>query len=494
MEEENQDNQEIPLAEPKKKDPNTVFGILSLVGTGVLCFVVPSVSSFHTFAVYQTSYIKHNGGEASVTYTMFYYPVTLFIQSIMGLFAGTIFAKVGVHWSNLIGCSIYITAAILMYISSRFYLDMISSLLYGIAAAILAFPSSINTCKYFMSRVGLVNGIIATLTSVGTTVFTYIGEQMINPEKIQSDPIDHLYNKEISGRVKYFLLLQIFCLLGSFIICEMLIKTYDENNKEEFSVKFLFKINEIKSLCNKNRNDEKLLLIESSDEVFSINPEIKEDKEEKNKIEKKEKKPKTRKEKIKMVLKSWKFWRYNLISLSSSPIINMIFSMYRSLGETYQIDQNALQLLGVLNSVIGFIFSFIFGVLCDYVSFRVLLFINNMIGSIVGITYYHSFHDTGSFTILTLIIAVQSAGYYCMKDFHLIKVFGIDILVDITGVVALTTGIIVILLTIFTYIIEISVAQKDIAYLIIFPAFGIFNFLGVILGFFEDEEPFNFDE
>ena len=493
MEEEKQ--QEIPLAEPKKKDPNTVFGILSLVGTGILCFVVPSVSSFHTFAVYQTSYIKHNGGDASVTYTMFYFPVTLFIQSLMGLVAGTIFAKIGVHWSNLIGCSIYIVAAILMYISSRFYLDMLSSVLYGCACAILAFPSSINTCKYFMSRVGLVNGIIATLTSVGTTVFTYLGEQMINPEKIQSDPVDHLYNKEIAGRVKYYILLQIFCILAAFILSIMLIKTYDENNKEECGIKFLFKINEIKSLCNKKQSDEKLLLIESSDEVFSINPEIKEDEEEeKNKLVKTEKKPKTRKEKIKMVLKSWKFWRYNLISLSSSPITNMIFSMYRSLGETYQIDQNALQLLGVLNSVIGFIFSFIFGILCDYVNFRVLLFINNMIGAIVGITYYHSFHDTGSFTILTLIIAVQSAGYYCMKEFHLIKVFGIDILVDITGVVALTTGIIVIVLTIFTYIIEVSVAQKDLAYLIIFPAFGIFNFLGVILGFFEDEEPFDFGE
>ena len=310
---------------------------------------------------------------------------------------------------------------------------------------------------------------------------------------LQSDPKDHLYNKEISSRVKYFLLLQIFCILGSFIVCEMLIKTYDENNKEECGIKFLFKINEIKSLCKKKKDD-KLLLIESSDEVFSINPEIKEVEDDKNKIVKSEKKTKTRKEKIKMVLKSWKFWRYNLISLSSSPIINMIFSMYRSLGETYQIEQNALQLLGVLNSVIGFIFSFIFGVLCDYVNFRVLLFINNMIGSIVGITYYHSFHDTFSFTILTLIIAVQSSGYYCMKEFHLIKVFGIDILVDITGVVSLTTGICVIILTIFTYLIEISIEQKDLAYLIIFPAFGIFNFLGVVLGFFEDEEPFDFDE
>ena len=493
-----EENQEIPKTEPKKKNPNTVFGILSLIGTGILCFVVPAVNSFHTFAVYQTSYIKHNGGDASVTFTMFYYPVTLFFQSIMGLFAGTIFAKVGLHWSNLIGCAIYILASFIMYISARFILDMASSVLFGIALAILAFPCSINTCKYFMDRVGLINGIIATLTSVGTTLFTYVGEQMINPDKVQSDPKDHLYNKEIASNVKDYLLLQIFAILIAFIVCEMLIKTYDENNQEKCSIKFLFKVNEIKSLCKKKK-DEKLLLIESNDEIFSINPDAKEseeedeDKKDKNKDEEK-KSPKTRKEKIKMVLKSWKFWKYNLISLSSSPIINMIFSMYRSLGETYQIEQSALQVLGVLNSVIGFIFSFIFGVLCDYVNFRILLFINNMIGSIVGITYYYSFHDTFSFCLLTLVISIQSAGYYCLRDFHLIKVFGLDILMDITGVVALTTGIIVIVLTIFTYIIESTIPQKDLAYLVIFPTFGIFNFLGVILGFFEDDEPFDFGE
>ena len=91
--------QEAPIIEPKKKDPNTVFGILCVIGSCIICFVFPSLFSFHTFAVYQTSYIKHNGGEASVIYTMFYYPVTLIFQSICGLVAGIIFAKVGVHWS-----------------------------------------------------------------------------------------------------------------------------------------------------------------------------------------------------------------------------------------------------------------------------------------------------------------------------------------------------------------------------------------------------------
>ena len=482
-----------PIVEPKKKNPNTVFGILCLIGTCIICFVFPSLFSFHTFAIYQTSYIKHNGGDASVIYTIFYYPVTLFIQSIMGLFAGIIFAKVGVHWSNLIGSVIYILAAIIMYISTRFYLDMLSSVLYGIACAILAFPSAINTCKYFMNRVGLINGIIATIQSVGTTVFTYLGEQMINPDNIPSDPVDHLYNKDIASRVKYFLLLQIFCVLGAYIICEMITKTYDENNKEEFGLKFLFKINEIKSLCKKKK-EEKLLIIESSDERFSINQDIKENEDDKNDKNENKKKTKSRKEKIKMVLKSWKFWRYDIICITSSLISNIIFSMYRSLGETYQIDQNALQLLGILNSIIGFIFSFIIGVLCDYVNFKVLLFINNMLGACVGILYYHSFQDTLSFCILTLIISIQSSGYFCINEYHLIKTFGIDILVDLSGVISLTTGICIILLTIFTYLIEISIAEKDLVYLIIYPVFGLINFIGVVLGIFENNEPFDFGE
>ena len=95
---------------------------------------------------------------------------------------------------------------------------------------------------------------------------------------------------------------------------------------------------------------------------------------------------------------------------------------------------------------------------------------------------------------MTLITSVQGAGYFCLKEYHLIKIFGIDILVDITGVISLTTGICVIILTIFTYVIESTIAEKDLAYLIIFPLFGLFNFLGVVLGFFEDDEPFNYDE
>ena len=109
-----------PLIEPKKKNPNKVFGVLCVIGSSIMRFIFPSIFSFHTLCIYQVSYIKHNGGDADVIYTMFYYPVTILFQSIFGLFAGIIFAKVGVHWNNLIGTAIFLLAGFLMYISNRF--------------------------------------------------------------------------------------------------------------------------------------------------------------------------------------------------------------------------------------------------------------------------------------------------------------------------------------------------------------------------------------
>ena len=74
------------------------------------------------------------------------------------------------------------------------------------------------------------------------------------------------------------------------------------------------------------------------------------------------------------------------------------------------------------------------------------------------------------------------------------KVFGTEIYIDLSGVVNLTVGIVVIILTALIYFIEMILDDKDMAYLIIFPVFGIINFISVILGFFLDNTPFDYGE
>ena len=98
----------------QKEKPKFHFLNFCVIGSSIISFVYPSIFSFQTFCVYQTSYIKYNGGDANIIYTMFYYPVTLLFQSFFGLLAGIAFSKVEVHLSNLIGTSIFILAAFIM--------------------------------------------------------------------------------------------------------------------------------------------------------------------------------------------------------------------------------------------------------------------------------------------------------------------------------------------------------------------------------------------
>ena len=51
------------------------------------------------------------------------------------------------------------------------------------------------------------------------------------------------------------------------------------------------------------------------------------------------------------------------------------------------------------------------------------------------------------------------------------KVYGTDIYIDLSGIICLFTGIIVIILTFITYWIEEMLNDKDTAYMIMFPVF-----------------------
>jgi uncharacterized membrane protein len=108
--------------------------------------------------------------------------------------------------------------------------------------------------------------------------------------------------------------------------------------------------------------------------------------------------------------------------------------------------------------------------------------------------YYNSFHYSIIFLLLTLLLSVQSAAFVSLKDYHLMKVFGTEIYIDLSGVINLTAGIFVIFLTVMVYFIETLVEDKDTAYSIIFPVFGLVNFIGVILGYFLDNKPLDYDE
>ena len=194
-----------------------------------------------------------------------------------------------------------------------------------------------------------------------------------------------------------------------------------------------------------------------------------------------------------MALKSKRLFLFSIIVILQAPVSNMSFSLYREIGEYYKIDVNYLQLVGSLYFIFECLSSFVFGLLCDYIQLKYLLFFINGVGTIVGFIYCLTFKNSLVFFLVQNFLSFSAGGYYPVKDCFLMKVFGKDIYIELSGYVSFLVAISVNLLTPITYFVS-GLKEKDMAYLILFISFGSLNLIGLILNFFIKETPIDFEK
>ena len=77
-----------------KKDKNIQRGLLTLIGGGILNFLIGAVYSISTLAVYEISYIKAKGGSIDIYHLTFYWPLEMFFQCIAAFLSGTVYKRI----------------------------------------------------------------------------------------------------------------------------------------------------------------------------------------------------------------------------------------------------------------------------------------------------------------------------------------------------------------------------------------------------------------
>ena len=204
--------------------------------------------------------------------------------------------------------------------------------------------------------------------------------------------------------------------------------------------------------------------------------------------ERKEKEKELR-EMLKLAIKSKRLILFTAIVILQSPMANMSFTLYREIGEYKKINTKFLQLIGSSYFIFECLSSFIFGILCDFIKLKYLLFFINIIGTFIGYIYCLTFNNSFIFFFVQNFISFCYGGYYSVKDCFLMKVFGKDIYIELSSYVSLLVAFSVNLLTPATYFILSRLEDKDKAYWILFIFFGSLNFMGLILNFFIKEDP-----
>ena len=557
-----------------KKDKNFKKGFLTLIGGGILNFLIGAVYSISTLAVYEISYIKAKGGSIDIYHLTFYWPLEMFFQCIAAFISGTVYKKIGLHFTNIIGIIILLLGYLLMYISKSLFQDLTSVILSGVGTGIILYPSTTNAIEWFKNRNGLIVGIMESMISFGSFFFCLLGEKVINKYGVESNDVNNLYDYEIGKKFKDFLIILIFCIIVGTILSFFLMSEKKRSEKEEYYT-FQKEINNINKIEqeNKKENDNNVNnddinkqkipkdLIEEDNENKNNkeNKESIENKEDNNNINNKKEElidnqlneeinqkiqnnnnnankndetiinklsnnqheeipvpdennspnnnvnieskkakennnQKVIRKLIKLSIKSKRLILFVIIVVLQIPVGSMAFALYREIGEYKKIDIKYLQLVGSFTFILECLSSFVFGVLCDYITIKNLLFFINGVGTIFGFLYCFTFKNGFIFFLVQILLSFSSGGYYPVKDFFLLKVFPKEIYIELNSYVSLLVATSINIWTSVSYFVLSLIENKDIGFWILFTSFGILSLIGFVLNFFTNEEEINLRE
>ena len=536
-----------------KKDKNIQRGLLTLIGGGILNFLIGAVYSISTLAVYEISYIKAKGGSIDIYHLTFYWPLEMFFQCIAAFLSGTVYKRIGLHFTNLIGLIILELGYLLMYFSKSLFIDLTSVILSGIGTGIILYPSTTNAIEWFKNRNGLIVGIMESMISFGSFFFCLVGEKMINKNGVESNDVDNLYDFEIGKKFKDFLIMLIICIIFGACLSFFLMREKKRSEQEDYYT-FQKEMNNIRNeLANKNQNDinkqnnnninKKDLIEENKDNKGGTNnkkvkelidnqlkdemnqkenndnnnnnnlnkndetmmnklqkdhqEEIQVSDNNKNTEQKKETESHNQKmlrKSIKVSIKSRRLILFVVIVVLQIPVGSMAFALYREIGEYKKIDIKYLQLVGSFTFIMECLSSFVFGLLCDYITVKNLLFFINGVGTVFGFLYCLTFKNGFIFFLVQILLSFSSGGYYPVKDFFLLKVFPKEIYIELNSYVSFLVAISVNVCNSVSYFILSLVEDKDKGFWILFTSFGILSALGFGLNFFTNEEEINLKE
>ena len=538
-------------------DKNFLKGLSTLFGGVILNFLIGAVYSLSTLAIYEISYIKAKGGSIDIYHLTFYWPLEMFFQCISAFLSGSVYKKIGLHLTNVIGVIILELSYILMYFSLSLFQDLTSVILSGIGTGIILYPSTTNAIEWFENRSGLIVGIMESMISFGSFFFCLLGEKVINKNGVESNDIDNLYNYEIGKKFKDFLIILILCVVVGFILSLILMKEKKKIDKKEYYTLHKEVNNNNKSENEKenveenvkeNNNENKI----NKKDLIIENKETMENKEEKNNkveelidnqlIEKINEKVNNNvkdetavhnlnkiqhveipvannnnnnvnnidnnnnptkkeidkelklKQAIKLAIKSRRLILFVIIVMLQIPVGSMAFALYREIGEYKKIDIKYLQLIGSFTFIQECLSSFVFGLLCDYITIKNLLFIINGVGTIFGFFYCLSFNNSFLFFLVQILLSFSSGGYYPVKDFYLLKVFPKEIYIELNSYVSFLVASAINLCNSLSYFILSLIHNKDTGFWILFISFGILSLCGFILNCFTNEEKINLRE
>jgi len=169
--------------------------------------------------------------------------------------------KLGTTYSNILMLTFHLISLTVLVFANRFYLIIISLVIFGIGSGLVHITYVRNCWKYFPDHQGLVNGIIISSSGILSTFMTALADfVVVNPNR--EETINGIYPKHVAKNMANYskviaAILGMIDLIGFFCIFD-----YDEISETEEE--------KIKKLNERKRNSLETIDINSSNNDYTV--------------------------------------------------------------------------------------------------------------------------------------------------------------------------------------------------------------------------------
>ena len=170
-------------------------------------------------------------------------------------------------------------------------------------------------------------------------------------------------------------------------------------------------------------------------------------------------------------------------------MVLLFFTTIHLITNILRMDQYFYFMYGGLYNIIGCIFSLIFGILGDYIRFKILYSILAGLLTISSLVYIIYFEGEFILFLETILVSLIYNGFNVIYDSHIMNVFGAENYIDIWAYIRAPEGISHLLGIILNFILDINSP----AYKIIYGISSLGSLISLLIGICEGEDKFNYE-
>lgn len=325
-----------------------------------------------------------------------------------------------------------------------------------------------NACYFMPEHKGFISAIIFSIGGLSSPLFNLVGEAIINPNNKRLSPNETYYDYSLMKNIFRYYHIGVIGIIASTVFSLCFIFQYKQEDYRTIPPPHNKNIEEIKEAdADEETEAERNETQEQSKEDYYYSD-------------------------LKQIICSYRVWNIFLISFFGNFLPFIISISFKAIG-TYL--RFSVEMLKVSTSLMGIVkngISLLWGYLFDRIGYGPLIKITNIFAIGMGVLMCFSLQNEIFFGVLGVLNTVFIAGFRSVLDPLVMKIYTIDYIMELGGIISLSLGSTSMVGTVIALTTSNDFIDKNNAYYFMFILGAGLSFVSLLLCFLETEKRFVF--